>query len=180
VGTFSRASKKEIFGWAMFDFANSSYTTVIITVVFSVIFPRIIVGDAPDYRQGNLLWSLALSLSYLIVLLTAPVLGAISDYSASKKKFLAASTIITALFTSGLYIIEPGMIPLCMFFIIISNIGFSYSEAFVSSFLPSLGTPDELGRISGYAWGLGYFGGLASTAMVIFGLGSLQWKTTPG
>ena len=69
----------------MFDFANSSYTTVIITVIFCIIFPKIIVGDAPEYRLGNLLWSTAISISYLIVLLTAPILGAIMDYSASKK-----------------------------------------------------------------------------------------------
>ena len=79
MATVTRASKKEIFGWAMFDFANSSYTTVIVTVVFSVIFPRLIVGDAPEYRTGNLLWSLSLSISYLLVLLSAPVFGAIMD-----------------------------------------------------------------------------------------------------
>jgi len=78
VTTTPRARTREIFGWAMFDFANSSYTTVIVTVVFSVIFPRLVVGDAPDYRLGNLLWSVALSASYGLVVLTAPVLGAIT------------------------------------------------------------------------------------------------------
>ena len=66
-----RIDRREIFGWAMFDFANSSYTTVIVTVVFSVIFPRLIVGDGPDYALGNLLWSVALSVSYGLVVLTA-------------------------------------------------------------------------------------------------------------
>jgi UMF1 family MFS transporter len=171
MGTVKRASRKEIFGWAMFDFANSSYTTVIVTVVFSVIFPRLIVGDGPEYRMGNLFWSLSLAISYFIILLTAPVLGAITDYRAAKKKFLFYSCVVTSIFTAYLYFIQPGMIWQCMFFLIISNIGFSYSEAFVSSFLPSLGPPEDLGKISGYAWGLGYFGGLASTAIVIFGLG---------
>ncbi len=166
-----RAPAKEIFGWAMFDFANSSYTTVIITVVFSVIFPRIIVADGPEFRQGNFYWSLALAVSYFIILITAPVLGAITDYSASKKKFLFGSCVLTSVFTAALYFVEPGMVLLCMIILIISNIGFSYSEAFVSSFLPSLGPPEELGKISGYAWGLGYFGGLISTAIIIFGLG---------
>ncbi len=171
MNTTKRASVKEIFGWSMFDFANSSYTTVIITVVFSVIFPKIIVGDGPDFKQGNLLWSVALSVSYLIVLLTAPVLGAITDYSGSKKRFLFFSCLLTSVFSAMLYFIHPGMVVLCMLFVILSNIGFSYSEAFVSSFLPSLGPPEDLGKISGYAWGLGYFGGLFSTAIVIFGLG---------
>lgn len=165
-----RASRKELFGWAMFDFANSSYTTVIITVVFCIIFPKIIVGDGPEYRLGNLLWSTSLSISYLIVLLTAPLFGAIMDYTGLKKKFLFGSYILTVIATAALYFVGPGDIILGMLLIILSNVGFSYSESFVSSFLPDLGPPEDLGKISGYAWGLGYFGGLLSVAVVIFGL----------
>jgi UMF1 family MFS transporter len=167
-----RASRKELFGWAMFDFANSSYTTVIITVVFCIIFPRLIVGDGPEFRLGNLLWSTALSISYLMVLLSAPFLGAIMDYAGSKKKFLFASCLLTVAATAALYFVRPGNVILGMLLIVLSNIGFSYSESFVSSFLPGLGPPKDLGKISGYAWGLGYFGGLMSTAIVIFGLGA--------
>lgn len=167
-----RASGKELFGWAMFDFANSSYTTVIITVVFCIIFPRIIVGDGPEFRLGNFLWSLSLSISYLLVLLSAPCFGAVMDYTGQKKAFLFGSCLLTVITTAALYFVHPGNILLGMLLIIFSNVGFSYSEAFVSSFLPGLGPPDELGKISGYAWGLGYFGGLASTAIVIFGLGA--------
>lgn len=165
-----RASKRELFGWAMFDFANSSYTTVIITVVFCIIFPKIIVGDGPEYRLGNLLWSTSLSISYLVVLLTAPLFGAIMDYTGLKKKFLFGSYILTVIATAALYFVGPGDIILGMLLIILSNVGFSYSESFVSSFLPDLGPPEDLGKISGYAWGLGYFGGLISVAVVIFGL----------
>lgn len=154
----------------MFDFANSSYTTVIITVVFCVIFPRLIVGDGPQYRLGNLLWSISLSISYLIVLLSVPFLGALMDYAAAKKKFLFASYIFTVLGTASLYFVDPGDILLGMLLIILSNVGFSYGESFVASFLPGLGPPEDLGKISGYAWGLGYFGGLLSTAAVFFGL----------
>jgi len=168
------ASRKEIFSWAMFDFANSSYTTVIITVVFSVLFPKLIVADGPDYRLGNLLWSIALSISYLLVVLSAPVLGAIMDYSGAKKKFVFGSYLLTVLFTAALYFVSPGAIILGMFLIIISNTGFATGESFISSFLPELGPPERLGRISGYAWGLGYFGGLFSTAMIMFGLGPIE------
>jgi UMF1 family MFS transporter len=148
-----RASRKELLGWAMFDFANSSYTTVIITVVFCIIFPKLIVGDGPEYRLGNLLWSASISASYLIVLLTAPLLGAIMDYTGSKKKFLFGSCLLTVLATAALYFVEPGGILLGMLLIILSNIGFSYSESFVSSFLPGLGPAEDMGKISGYAWG---------------------------
>ncbi len=168
-----RAPFKEIFGWAMFDFANSSYTTVIITVVFSVMFPKIIVGDAPEYRLGNLLWSVSLSISYLVIVLTAPLLGAIMDYSAAKKRFLFFSYILTVVSTSFLYFVEPGYVLLAMILIIISNIGFAMGESFVSSFLPDLGPPEDLGKISGFAWGLGYFGGLFSTAIVLAVIGEI-------
>lgn len=165
-----RASKKELFGWAMFDFANSSYTTVIITVVFCIIFSRIIVGDGPEYRLGNFLWIISLSVSYLIVLVSAPLFGAIMDHTGYKKRFLFGSYILTVIATAGLYFVAPGDIILGMLLIILSNVGFSCSESFVSSFLPDLGPSEDLGRISGFAWGLGYFGGLLSTAAVIFGL----------
>lgn len=168
------AGKKEIFSWAMFDFANSSYTTVIVTVVFSVLFPRLIVGDAPDYKWGNLLWSLALSISYLFVVLSAPIFGAIMDYSASKKKFLFYSYLLTVISTAALFFVQPGLVTLGIILIVISNFGFSTGESFVSAFLPELGPPERLGKISGYAWGLGYFGGLFSTAIVIFGLGPIE------
>lgn len=156
----------------MFDFANSSYTTVIITVVFCVIFPRLIVGDGPEFRLGNLLWSISLSVSNFIVLISAPFLGAVMDYTGTKKRFLFGSCVLTVAACADLYFVDPGDIILGMILIILSGIGFSYSETFISSFLPGLGPPEDLGKISGYAWGLGYFGGLASTAIVIFGLGA--------
>ena len=174
----SRAPRRELFGWAMFDFANSSYTTVIITIVFCNIFTGVIVGDGPEFRLGNYLWTLALSLSYLIVLITSPLLGAVTDFTASKKKFLFASYILTVIATSALFFIKPGYIIPGIVLIVISNVGFSYGEAFVSSFLPGLGPPEDLGKISGYAWGLGYFGGLISTAIVFFGINGNHYEIT--
>jgi MFS transporter, UMF1 family len=164
----TRAPKKELFGWAMFDFANSSYTTVIITVVYAVMFPEIIVGSDPDgsFGTGNLLWSIALSISYGLVVLTAPVFGAVIDFTASKKKFLFVSYMLTIIASAALFFVKPGFYQLGMILIIISNFGFATGESFVSSFLPELGPPEDLGKISGYAWGLGYFGGLISTILV--------------
>ena len=171
-----RASRRELFGWAMFDFANSSYTTVIITIVFCNIFTGVIVGDGPEFRLGNSLWTVALSLSYFVVLLTSPLFGAVMDFTASKKKFLFASYLLTVIATSSLFFIKPGYIIPGIVLIVLSNIGFSYGEAFVSSFLPGLGPPEDLGKISGYAWGLGYFGGLISTAIVIFGFNGNRYE----
>ena len=167
MATTPRAPAREIFGWAMFDFANSSYTTAIVTVVFSVVFPRLIVGDAPEYRQGNLLWSVALSVSYGLVVLTAPVLGAIIDFRAAKKRFLFGSYLLTVVATALLYFAGPGQVALAVVLVVVSNYGFAVGESFTSSFLPDLGPTEELGKISGYAWGLGYVGGIACTVIVL-------------
>ncbi|MEQ1507609.1 MAG: MFS transporter, partial [Myxococcota bacterium] len=147
------ASRSEVVGWAMYDFANSSYTTVIVTVYYAVVFPKIVVGDA---RTGNLLWSVALSISYGLVVLTLPVLGAWMDHVGHKKRFLLASTVITVVATAGLALAGPGATALAMVLVIVSNYGFSIGESFVASFLPDLGPSSLLGRISGAAWALGY------------------------
>jgi UMF1 family MFS transporter len=167
VTTTPRAPAREIFGWAMFDFANSSYTTVIVTAVFCVTFPRLVVGDGPDYRLGNLLWSVALSVSYGLVVLTAPVLGAIMDFRAAKKRFLFGSYVITVAATALLYFVSPGHALMGVVLVIVSNYGFAVGESFTSSFLPDLGPTEELGKISGFAWGLGYVGGIACTGLVL-------------
>ncbi len=163
--------RREVFGWAMYDFANSSYTTVIITVAYAVVFPKLIVGDGPDYARGNFLWSTTLSIGNLLVVLTLPVLGAMMDTLGHRKRFLAASTVLTAVPTALLYFAGPGDEYLAMSLVVLSAYGFALGESFVASFLPDLGPPDSLGRISGLAWGLGYIGGLGCTAIVLFGLG---------
>jgi UMF1 family MFS transporter len=181
----SSASWSERFGWAMYDFANSSYTTVIVTVYYAVVFPKLIVGDGPDYRYGNFLWSVALSVSYALTVLLLPVLGAMMDRAGHKKLFLLGSTALTVLATAALVTAGPGEIALAMTLLVLSSIGFSVGESFIASFLPDLGPPEMLGRISGMAWGLGYLGGLGSTALVLFGLGptepgnSLVWWAGP-
>ncbi|MDX1961053.1 MAG: MFS transporter [Leptospiraceae bacterium] len=166
-----RASLKELFGWCMFDFANSSYTTVIVTVIFGDIFSKLIVPEGNDpenpNRYGNILWAVALGISYVFVSITGPLFGAIMDFSARKKQFLFMSYILCIVSTASFYFASnPGEIwlPFCM--IIISNFAFASGENFTSSFLPYLGPEKDLGKISAYAWGIGYFGGLASVILV--------------
>lgn len=167
-----RAPGKEIFGWAMFDFANSSYATVIVTVVYSSTFSFWIVGNGQESPLGNLLWgSVALTISYIVVLLGAPIAGAIMDFSASKKKFLFVSYLLTVVATAALYFAGPGDIWLAIFLIILSNIGFSAGEAFCASFLPEIAPPEDQGKVSGLGWGIGYFGGILSTGLVLAVIG---------
>lgn len=153
--------KSEIFGFCLFDFANSAYTTVIITAVYGAYFAQ---------KIGTpVLWSITLSASYLLTLLLSPVAGAMADHSAGRKRFLFFSYALCVLFTALLYFGEPGKPLLAAFLVVFSNLGFSLSEVFVSSFLPGISTRQNIGRISGYAWSFGYVGGIASLlASLIF------------
>lgn len=143
----------------MFDFANSSFTTIIITVIFSVYFTKIVAGGASD---GDRLWGLGNFISQLFVLTTAPLVGAIADFSANKKRFLFATYLTCICFTALLTFVKPGQVWLALFFFVIANFGFSSGENLIASFLPEISRPEDMGKISGFGWSLGYVGGLAS------------------
>lgn len=149
---------REIVGWAMFDFANSSYTTVIVTVAFSVYFTKIVAAGPGADR----LWGLGITASNLIVVLLSPILGAIADESGRKKLFLFATYALCVAGTAGLWHVHPGAIALGLALFVVSNVAFSLGENLAGAFLPEISTPANVGRISGFGWGLGYFGGLAS------------------
>ncbi|NWN82026.1 MAG: MFS transporter [Halomonas sp.] len=168
----ARASRREIFGWAMFDFANQAYTLLIITVVFGELFTTVIVGErGGDYRLANFLWSLALAISYLLVVVTGPLCGAVMDYRAEKKRFLFASYLATVAATAMLYFVAPGYVVLGLALIVVSNYAYSMGESFIASFLPDLGPPEDLGKISGFGWALGYVGGLFAAGFTLVALG---------
>lgn len=149
-------NKKEVLSWCFFDFANSSFTTIIVTIVFSVYFVKIIAAGA----HGDYLWGLGNAISQGMVLLTAPLLGAIADYSASKKRFLFISYSGCIVFTALLTFIPPGQITLALILFIIGNFAYSSGENFIASFLPEIARQEDMGKISGFGWALGYMGGL--------------------
>lgn len=151
---------RNIFGWMMYDFANSAFTTIIVTVVYSVYFINSVVGGAPGY--GEMLWGRAIGISMTLVALTAPVLGAVADYSRSKKKLLFVNCYITVLFTALLFYVHPGSVFIGMLFFIIANFGFNSANVFYDAFLPEICSQEDIGKVSGFGWALGYVGGLLS------------------
>lgn len=178
--TDGKRSGKELFGWVMFDFANSSFTTVIVTVIFSAYFVSHIVGDK---ISGVKYWGWGVAMSNLIVILLAPLAGAIADYSGSKKRFLVASSLVCVSFTALLFFAREGNVLLALIFFIIANIGFSAGESFIAAFLPEIAKPEEMGKISGYGWAFGYVGGLISLLLCLalfklWGQGELQIRLT--
>ena len=158
--------KREVFGWAMYDFANSGYTTVVLTAVFSAYFVGGVAGGAP---WATLAWTAALSVSSLLVMLTMPALGAYADLRAAKRRLLAVSTVSCVLTTAALGWAGPGDVALAVLAIVLSNLFFSWGESLIAAFLPELARPDSLGKVSGWGWSFGYFGG-----MLTLGL-SLAW-----
>ena len=154
--------RREIFGWAMFDFANSSYTTVIVTVAFSVYFTTLV---APGGR-GDWLWGVGVMISNLIVLVAAPVVGALADGSGRKKQFLAGAWLVCVAGTAALWFAVPGAVVLALALFVLSNTAYAMGETLVGGFLPEISTPKNVGRISGLGWGLGYFGGLACLLLI--------------
>ncbi len=169
-----RAPNRELFAWCTFDFANSGYTTVVITAVFNVYFVTVVAENRPS---ATLVWTLALSASYLLVLLTAPVLGAIADFSAAKKHFLVWTTSLCIVATAMLAMVGPGQIWLGALLIIISNTFYAAGENLIAAFLPELVPPKDIGKLSGYGWAWGYIGGLVALALCLV---YLQWAVGSG
>jgi len=149
--------RRELWAWAMYDFANSGYTTVILTAVFSTYFVGVVAGNAP---WGTLAWTSALSVSYLAVMLTMPTLGARADARGAKRRLLFASTIGCILATAVMSQAAPGTIVLALGALIVSNYCYCVGESVVAAFLPELARPRSMGRVSGWGWGFGYFGGM--------------------
>jgi len=145
----------------MYDFANSGYTTVVLTAVFNAYFVGVVAGDGAD-RSGmaTLLWTVAMAVTNFLVLISAPVLGAIADHGAHKKRFLAFTTVGCVLFTAMLGFVGHGDVALGMTLVILATLMFASGENFIAAFLPEIAGQKEMGRISGYGWSLGYLGGL--------------------
>jgi len=156
--------KREIFGWAMFDFANSGYTTVVLTAVFNTYFIAVVAQEL-ESGAATLLWTITIAIANSIVLFASPLLGAIADHSCSKKRFLVVSTFFCALFTALLYFAGSGDVVLASGLIILASVMFYTGESLIGAFLPEISNKDNIGKISGYGWSLGYVGGLIVLAI---------------
>src|SRR5512140_3429569 len=145
-------------GWCLFDFANSSYTTLIITVAFAVYFRQVVV-NATDNRADQL-WGIANFIAMLSVAVASPALGALADYSGRKKFFLIATTLLSVAATALLYWVGPGDTGAAMTLFVLGTFRFAAGYVFYNAFLPDVSTPQTVGRVSGWGWAVGYAGGL--------------------
>ena len=166
--------RREVFGWAMYDFANSGYTTVVLTAVFNAYFVGVV---AKGESWGTLAWTLALGLSNLLVLLAMPAIGAYADLHGAKRRLLMASTAACVATTAMLALAGPGDLALAVAAIVFSNLFYAIGETLIAAFLPELARPNSMGRVSGWGWSFGYFGGMLSLGL---GLGYVIWAQGQG
>jgi UMF1 family MFS transporter len=173
------ARRRELLAWAFYDFANSGYTTVVLTTLFSAYFVGVVAGGPGGFPSGTatLLWTLAVGSANLCVLITAPIVGAIADHRAAKKRFLLITTVGCTTATALLALVGPGDVVLGVALVITSAIMFASGENLIAAFLPEIVPVRKMGRMSGYGWGLGYLGGLLTLGLC---LAYITWAERQG
>ena len=155
---------REVWAWSMYDFANSGYTTVVITAVFSAYFVGAVGRNA---EWATFAWTAALSVSYAAILVTGPLVGAWADAHGAKKRVLLISTAGCVVFTALLYFASPGAVALALALVIISNYFFGTGENVIAAFLPELAASEAMGRVSGWGWSFGYLGGMTALGLCL-------------
>jgi MFS transporter, UMF1 family len=150
--------RRDLRAWAMYDWANSAFQTTIIAAIFPIYFQKVAAADLPGpVATARFAW--ATTISIVIVAIVAPLLGAIADYAAVKKRFLAIFLAIGATATGAMYFIGRGDWQLALVLFVIGNVGVAGSIVFYESMLPHLVGEDELDRVSSAGYAMGYIGG---------------------
>lgn len=166
---------KVIFSWSLFDWANSAFTTIVVTFIYATYFTQAMATDA---IRGTVLWSRAIAVSAIIIAVLSPIVGTIADRGGRRRRYLIVTTAVCVVATAALTFVRPGaegavLIALTIF--VVGNVAYETGLVCYNSFLPIIASPPKLGRISGYGWGLGYFGGLV--CMVIAWVGFVHPET---
>ncbi|MGB0844737.1 MAG: MFS transporter [Alphaproteobacteria bacterium] len=160
--------------WSLFDFANSAFTTVVITFVFAAYFAAEI---APTEEIGARWWGWCMAGSGLVIAILSPVLGAIADHTGCRKPWIFVFTLMCVVPSFALWWIQPAvdggisqmqMMVIAIVLVGIANVGFEMGSVFNNSMLPDIAPKSTIGRWSGFAWGIGYLGGLACLMICLF------------
>jgi len=154
---------KEVVSWALFDFANSAYSILVISLVFSVFFTKHIMEGS---RYADLMWGFALSTGLLLGALAAPAIGAIADYARKRKPLFVFFSLVAIAGTASLYFTGPGTVALAIILFIITNFAYELALVLYDSFLVLIVGSQYAGRISGLGWGLGYLGGITAAVLL--------------
>jgi len=157
------STRRERVAWYLYDFGNSAYASVVLLAVYSAYFQKQVVGGA----EGSRLWGLTISVAMILVAITAPIMGAIADYSGAKKRFLFFFTVLSVVFTALLFFTQKGTIALAIGFFLLAEIGYRAAQVFYDALLPEIAAPEETGRIAGTGWAIGSAGGIVILLLIL-------------
>ena len=172
-----RGDRRAIWAWSLYDFANSSFTTLVVTFIYGTYFTGYMAlatdttgARVPDAELGTVLWSRAVTLTAILVALLSPIMGALADRGGVRKRFLMGTTALCVLGTAVLFGAEPGDTMTALVWFVLANVAFEMGGVFYNAYLPDVARPEQIGRVSGYGWALGYVGGLLclAIALVVF------------
>jgi UMF1 family MFS transporter len=161
-----KSRNREHIAWYLYDFGNSAYAAVVLLAIYSAYFKGEVVGGA----EGSRLWGISVGIAMLVVAVTSPILGAIADFSASKKKMMLIYSALTWIFTGLLFFVQNGDIFTGMLFFIIAEIGYRSGQVFYNSLLPEITSPEEMGRVSGNGWAIGSAGGIICLLVILLAI----------
>ncbi|MCK4743257.1 MAG: MFS transporter [Sulfuriflexus sp.] len=171
-------TNREKLAWILYDFANSGYATVVLTTIYSAYFvSTIAMSNGFNTASATLFWTLTIAMGNILVLFSAPLIGALADIHAIRKKLLVISTFGCILFTALLAIPDPGDIVAASLLVVLSYFMFASGENLIAAFLPELTTQDNIGRLSGYGWSIGFLGGLSTLLLCLI---YVSWAKTSG
>ncbi|HVY65645.1 MAG TPA: MFS transporter [Gammaproteobacteria bacterium] len=162
--TRTPGSPRAVWSWALFDFANSPFTTLVVTFVYATYFTQAI---ATDPIRGTELWSRAVAITALIVAVVSPVLGAIADRGGYRKLFFVVTVVVCTAATAVLYLPVPGQVMFALIVFVVANVAFEACEVFYNAFLPDIAPEQRVGFVSGLGWGMGYIGGLLALVVAL-------------
>ena len=164
---------REVWAWAAFDFANSGYTTVVLTAVFNAYFVGVICGNA---SWATLLWTRVIAASNILAIVCMPFIGAATDLKANKKFWTVLMSLLCIAGTVGLAFTGSGTVWLAVFMVIVSNFAYNIGETLNSAFLPEIADPQSMGKVSGWGWSFGYCGGLLTLGLSLWAVLAMQAK----
>lgn len=171
--------KRQIAAWTLYDWANSSFTTIVVTFVYSAYFAG---GMLEDGERGTTYWTWAISASAIIIALLSPIVGAMADRGGRRRRFLIISTLICVTFTALLAFVAPSTpyaVPLALGLFVVANVAFEVGGVFYNAFLPVVAPPDRVGTISGLGWGVGYTAGILSMVLALLAFTGIPGGAPP-
>jgi MFS transporter, UMF1 family len=170
--------RPELRAWAMYDWAASAMQTTIMVAVFPIYFVKV-AGSGVSESGATQRLALVNSIALVVIALVSPLLGAISDYRASKKRFLAVFMGIGVGAVLSMFFIHRGDLDLASLLFTISLIGVAGSFVFYEALLPHIARPGEIDRVSTAGYGLGYFGGGILLALNLAWIQRPDWFRLP-